>query len=692
MGIRLNADVVKGRLARRMLGIFVLCAILPLAALTGISLITTRANLEAQAHERLHETTKAFGMSLLERLLFAETELRLLAREFARGEVVGPVHEYLDRFYGVAMVLDGAEIQATGTPGPIPELSAESQVRLAEGGLVAHFIDAATSPRLVMAVLIDPGQESAGWAYGLVRPDYAWGEALLVGLPEGTQMLLATPQKGVLLNTLGVPVAGLLRDMAVSGSTTGALDWIGDGTAYVAAHWQLPLGFRFGTQGIDMALLEPQAAAFSAARGFGRNFMLSGLATLWIVLLLSISQIRSNLDPLAHLQAATEHMAQRDFSHRVEVTSRDEFQDLAESFNAMSARLGSQFEHLATMGEIDRAILGSVQVDAIARNAVHMLEDSYPETTFRFGVLRDDGRGMRLFGAKGSAAGVILTDAEAEALDASSGHSILSREAAWPSYLSAALPDSPSSALVIPLRVDGSASGTLLVGFPERGLEQDDIAQLDQIAEQLSMALSSARLVSQLEQTKQGALIALARAVDAKSQWTRGHSERVTDLAVKIGRELGLPEATIEILSRGGLLHDIGKIGVPKRRARQARASHRRGVRAHKGASGDRRPHSGAHRGLCRRHVGSAPPPREARRYRLPRRAGGRRDQLRGAHHGCGRCVRRGELGPTLSRRHAAGALHEHHPRGVGQPFRPGGGGGLRGDDGSRAAGTGAAR
>lgn len=66
-----------------------------------------------------------------------------------------------------------------------------------------------------------------------------------------------------------------------------------------------------------------------------------------------------------------------------------------------------------------------------------------------------------------------------------------------------------------------------------------------------------------LEQLDLGTLTALARAIDAKSQWTAGHSERVAALAFKIGCALGLPAKSLDILHRGSLLHDIGKIGTP---------------------------------------------------------------------------------------------------------------------------------
>ena len=55
----------------------------------------------------------------------------------------------------------------------------------------------------------------------------------------------------------------------------------------------------------------------------------------------------------------------------------------------------------------------------------------------------------------------------------------------------------------------------------------------------------------------------LRLAVDAKDIYTRGHSDRVSEYCVLIGKKLGLPEEDIKALKIGGLFHDIGKIGVP---------------------------------------------------------------------------------------------------------------------------------
>lgn len=58
-------------------------------------------------------------------------------------------------------------------------------------------------------------------------------------------------------------------------------------------------------------------------------------------------------------------------------------------------------------------------------------------------------------------------------------------------------------------------------------------------------------------------LFSMARAIEAKDSYTQGHVERVSRLAVRLGEHLQLDAEEIDSLRKGGILHDIGKIGVP---------------------------------------------------------------------------------------------------------------------------------
>ncbi|MFE7134311.1 HD-GYP domain-containing protein [Streptomyces sp. NPDC057638] len=63
----------------------------------------------------------------------------------------------------------------------------------------------------------------------------------------------------------------------------------------------------------------------------------------------------------------------------------------------------------------------------------------------------------------------------------------------------------------------------------------------------------------------QATIRALVQAVDLKDRYTRGHSERVGRASVLIGRELRMPEERLEVIRFAGILHDVGKLGVPTR-------------------------------------------------------------------------------------------------------------------------------
>ena len=71
-------------------------------------------------------------------------------------------------------------------------------------------------------------------------------------------------------------------------------------------------------------------------------------------------------------------------------------------------------------------------------------------------------------------------------------------------------------------------------------------------------------LYQQLQRGIYQSLLGLANALEAKDVYTRGHSERVGAMSRRLALKLGLSAAEAEIVARAGLLHDIGKIGVPE--------------------------------------------------------------------------------------------------------------------------------
>jgi putative two-component system response regulator len=126
-------------------------------------------------------------------------------------------------------------------------------------------------------------------------------------------------------------------------------------------------------------------------------------------------------------------------------------------------------------------------------------------------------------------------------------------------------------------RIKGAASTRLLqiIGCADDG-EESLVWALDagadhvlafppptsELQARMRAALRTRLATERLEDASQ-VIFALANAVEAKDAYTEGHTERVGALAVEAGRLAGLDEETREALRQGGVLHDIGKIGIP---------------------------------------------------------------------------------------------------------------------------------
>src|SRR3989338_6143978 len=72
------------------------------------------------------------------------------------------------------------------------------------------------------------------------------------------------------------------------------------------------------------------------------------------------------------------------------------------------------------------------------------------------------------------------------------------------------------------------------------------------------------RLYQQVQRSVYQSLLGLANALEAKDAYTRGHSERVGAWSGQAALALGLAREEAELIGQAGLLHDLGKIGVPE--------------------------------------------------------------------------------------------------------------------------------
>ena len=109
-----TSGFLRSRVARRIFLLFVLCALLPVSLLALLSYSHVTKQLHRQALKRLHHECKAAGLTIIERLFFLETDLKMVVSGLEKGTekpettLAEEVHTRLgERFRSLALVGEG---------------------------------------------------------------------------------------------------------------------------------------------------------------------------------------------------------------------------------------------------------------------------------------------------------------------------------------------------------------------------------------------------------------------------------------------------------------------------------------------------------------------------------------------------------------------------------------------------------
>ena len=122
-----------------------------------------------------------------------------------------------------------------------------------------------------------------------------------------------------------------------------------------------------------------------------------------------------------------------------------------------------------------------------------------------------------------------------------------------------------SAKLFLPINTKGKLIGIIVLGnkLSSQPYTQDEQVIFSTLANQVAVAIENARLYDELKGALIQTVIALANAMDIRDTYTNAHSQQIADLATRTARALNCSPEDIQEIYLGGLLHDIGKIGIP---------------------------------------------------------------------------------------------------------------------------------
>ncbi len=558
----LKISFFSSRLARHILTTFVACALIPVVVLASMSLYQVSLQLEEQAYLQLKQAAKNYGLSIFEHLLFCEDELKLV--EIRTDSDVAKQQEKFDAIgYRSA---NGRYTTIMGDTILPPTLSDENKNHLEKGKTIA-VLTKNKPPRIIIVQRILDDHGTPALLAGKVRGEYLWGLEKGNNLPRLTETAVLSSKGAVLFQTPGWPSESARHvdrlPQTDSHLHIGEEDWF-------VANRLLFLKAGFGMNSWQVMVMQRKAHVLAPIARFKLVFILSVILAMMMVLWLSLFHLRRCLEPIEALKNGARCIARREFNHRVEVHSRDEFRELAQSFNAMSSQLGQQFDFLSTQAKIDQATLMARSFNHIAKLSIsHILADFPFEMVAICRVNVDDPVDANLYMGHANNPDTLTSRSfEVNEKDLK----IFSREVGWETisdnkvlggYLPESLLCGISSVTFFPVYVKTRLYAVLVVASPlDTVIAQQDLTLMRQIADHMAVAWSNVNLIRDLRRLTIGSMQALARAVDAKSSWTAGHSARVQQVSLEITKQMGLDKDGLERLRYGALLHDIGKIGI----------------------------------------------------------------------------------------------------------------------------------
>lgn len=570
---------LKSKVARRVFLLFVTCALLPIVVLSIVGSRSLVSKLNAECRRGLHRDAKSVGMEIMGRIGSAESELRLVAAALDSGLPAATTAAatpfdwatLTPRLRGVTVIADGQRRPLFGAVGDVDLRNPDALQYVRDGGVLLSTESADDDRPGVFLGLALAGRPDE-ILVGEIDGDHLWGLSGDATLPADSEVLVLDGARRMLFRRgTGGPESAREVRAGTSGGSAGELAWEQQGRRYLGFAWDLFLAAKYDTPSWRIVVGVPRSDVLAPLSQVAKMLPLVALLCLTIVVLASAIQIRRVLVPLESLRHGSERLARREFQTRVQVDTEDEFRDLADAFNSMAADLDKQFRSLTTRAEIDRAILSAMDESRIIatilmRTPEHlscesvavMVLDTAAGDSARTYVPAPDGSGVEV------AVRTTLDPADRRKLVEASDDSLTIPRNEIPSWLAPLAGGGSGDCVVLPFSNRKQLSGCIALGYADLAqIGQGELDDAKRLANQAAVALSNARLIQEIEAGNWQTLRALARVVDANSPWTAGHSDRVTEMALRLGKKLKLSDDEMLALHRGGLLHDIGKIGVP---------------------------------------------------------------------------------------------------------------------------------
>jgi len=364
--MQINYAFIRSKVARRVIWLFFISALMPIAITAAYSFTYVNDLLVNQSYQQLQHASKLYGMAVLDRLLFVDSKLRQMSHSVNISPqmlktMLEEEKQTLPNASSVEKPIRKLSIRILNDQATLDINNADKSsifANIGQDGVTRVYIRRIIGINKSNNIVAVEAQLNNQFLWG--NKDTLPFSTYLCILDETGKVLFCPNQESKIL-------LAKIRNNAKN-TDPRKFVWRNQEGTNLAVAWDLFVKSNFNGADWKIISSRPEEDALLPVYAYHKIFPLIIILSLLGVMLLSLIQVRRIMLPLEKLVKATGRLARYEFDEPVQVNSADEFGELADSFNTMAARLEKQINTLKVLSDIDHLILSYPDLEVVLSN------------------------------------------------------------------------------------------------------------------------------------------------------------------------------------------------------------------------------------------------------------------------------------------------------------------------------------
>lgn len=358
--INIELHSLKSKIARRLFILFLTVILIP-SAVTGTASYFQLKNLVSVTnHAELDQASKEYGLSLFNRLVVMQDYLRIILSDLTYSTPINDAEWgiFRERFKGIHIYKNGEYASSLFSSNAPHEIWIEHTKAPQKKLFLQNVSDTYKSVFLI---------DTHYYGKDLYTAIAELNEALLwpdTELDAYEEICLATTNGETIFcnHKLDKKVV----NHVVTHQTNQVIPWVADDqTPMLASSWGLFLDYQFGSDEWIIITSKPESIVLQQLRDFRKAFIPGIALALMLIIFVTLIMIRRHLVPVEALIEGTKAVERNDLTYRVNIDSKDEYAELAASFNAMTDKIYSDTKINETISSLDQQLLFDSTIDDV---------------------------------------------------------------------------------------------------------------------------------------------------------------------------------------------------------------------------------------------------------------------------------------------------------------------------------------